>query len=334
MRSYRKVESELLLPVYINKKPSTNMNPSPVYVGIDIAKKTLAVSAPGMKKQYTNTPLGHAQLIQALPENAHVVMEATGGYERDLSLCLHAKAIAVSVVNPRHVRDFAKAMGQLAKSDNIDAQMIVAFARAKVPRPDSAPSQRQIELEELMARREQLVALRSIELNRREHHRQKLLKVRADKLIATIEVQIEEIEAKVRELIESEASLKSKRARMLQVEGIGEITAASVPAFVPELGRVDRSQAAALVGVAPFVCESGMERGKSHIWGGRANVRTCFYMAALTAIRNNRILRDFYQRLRAAGKPGKVAIVAVMRKLVCLLNHRVSTKEWGGRKIW
>lgn len=304
------------------------MNPPPVYVGIDIAKKTLAVSAAGMKKEYTNTPLGHAQLIKALPEAAHVVMEATGGYERALCLSLHANAITVSVVNPRHVRDFAKAMGQLAKSDNIDAKMIVLFAQAKHPASDQAPPQSIVELEELMARREQLVALRTIELNRKEHHRQKLIKVRADKLIITLEVQIEEIEAKVREVIENEASLKAKRARMLQVEGIGEITVASVLAFVPELGCVGRGQAAALVGVAPFVCESGMERGKRHVWGGRANVRTCFYMAALTAIRDNRILRDFYKRLRAAGKPGKVAIVAVMRKLVCLLNQLLKNPDF------
>ncbi len=107
----------------------------------------------------------------------------------------------------------------------------------------------------------------------------------------------------------------------MQVEGIGEITVASVLAFMPELGSLSRPQAAALLGVAPYVCESGMERGKRHVWGGRANVRTCFYMAAMTAMRDNRILREFYQRLRKAGKPGKVAIVAVMRKLICLLNH-------------
>jgi len=304
------------------------MNPAPVYIGVDVAKKALAVCGKGLKKEYTNTSMGHAWFIKALPENAHVVMEATGGYERALSLALHAAAIPLSVINPRHIRNFAKAMGQLAKSDHIDAQMIVQFANAKRPVADEAPSQSQVELEEIMARREQLVALRTIEVNRRGHHRQKLLQVRADKLIITLDLQIEELEEKARELIANEASLKNKQARMLQVEGIGEITAANVLAFMPELGSISRAQAAALLGVAPFVCESGMERGKRHIWGGRANVRACFYMAAMTAMRDNRILRNFYQRLRAAGKPGKVAIVAVMRKLICLLNHILKNPDF------
>lgn len=304
------------------------MNPDPVYIGIDVAKKTLAVCGKGMKKEYTNTPMGHAWLIKALPENAHIVMEATGGYERGISLALHAAEIPLSVLNPRHVRDFAKAMGQLAKSDNIDAKIITQFAQARKPAADDAPSQTQIELEEIMARRAQLVELRSMEVNRREHHRLKLLKVRAEKLIITIDLQIEELEAKARELIANEATLKSKRERMLQVEGIGEITAASVLAFIPELGTLTRGQAAALLGVAPFVCESGMERGKRHIWGGRANMRACFYMAAMTAMRDNRILREFYNRLRDAGKPGKVAIVAVMRKLICLLNHMLKNPHF------
>ena len=302
----------------INHPPSPA---SPAYVGIDVAKRELALCGPGMKKLHTNTPLGHAGLIKALPPNAHVVMEATGGYERALALALHAKAIPVSVLNPRHVRDFAKSMGQLAKSDNIDAQIIVAFAQTKKPRADAPPSQSLLQLEELMARREQLVALRTSEKNRQEHHRQKLLQVRADKLLITIELQIEELEQKVQEIIAADPELKHKRERMLQVEGVGEITVASVLAFMPELGHIGRAQAAALLGVAPYICESGMERGKRHVWGGRANLRTCFYMAAMTAMRDNRVLRAFYQRLRAAGKPGKVAIVAVMRKLICLLNH-------------
>lgn len=304
------------------------MNPDPVYIGIDVAKKTLAVCGKGMKKEYTNTPIGHAWLIKALPANAHVVMEATGGYERGISLALHAGQIPLSVLNPRHVRDFAKAMGQLAKSDNIDAKIITQFAQTRKPVANSAPSQTQIELEEIMARRAQLVELRSMEVNRREHHRLKLLKVRADKLIITLDLQIEELEAKAREIIASESVLQDKKARMLQVEGIGEITATSVLAFIPELGTLTRAQAAALLGVAPFVCESGMERGKRHIWGGRAHMRACFYMAAMTAMRDNRILREFYGRLRDAGKPGKVAIVAVMRKLVCLLNHMLKNPHF------
>jgi len=304
------------------------MNSDPVYIGIDVAKKTLAVCGKGMKKEYTNTPMGHAWLIKALPENAHVVMEATGGYEKGMRFALHAAAISLSVVNPRHVRNFARAMGQLAKNDNIDAQMIVHFAQARKPVADDAPSQTQIELEEIMARRAQLVELRSMEVNRREHHRLKLLQSRADKLIITIDLQIEELEAKARELIANEATLKSKRERMLQVEGIGEITAASLLAFIPELGTLTRGQAAALLGVAPFTRESGAERGKRRISGGRAQVRACFYMAAMTSMRDNRILRELYKRLRDAGKPGKVAIVAVMRKLICLLNHMLKNPQF------
>lgn len=304
------------------------MNTNPDYIGIDVAKKTLAVCGKGMEKEYPNTSAGYARMIKALPANMHVVMEATGGYERGVSLALHAARIPVSVLNPRHVRDFAKAMGQLAKSDDIDAKIITRFAQIRKPVADSAPSQAQIELEEIMARRSQLVGLRMMETSRREHHRHKLLKARADKLIRILDLQIKELEAKAREIIAKESILQEKKIRMLQVEGIGEITAASVLAFIPELGTLTRAQAAALLGVAPFVCESGMERGKRHIWGGRAQLRACLYMAAMTAMRDNRILSEFYRRLRDAGKPGKVAIVAVMRKLICLLNHMLKKPQF------
>jgi len=172
-----------------------------------------------------------------------------------------------------------------------------------------------------MTRRGQLVTLHNIESNRLEHYFDARIAKDARKMLASIKTQIKKLDAMAAELIAADEALQYKANRLTQVEGIGPVTSASLLAFMPELGNLKRNQAAALMGLAPFVCDSGTERGRRHVWGGRSHVRAALYMSALHAMIRNPVLRKFYQRLKAAGKPSKVAITAVMRKLIVLLNH-------------
>jgi len=302
--------------------------PAAVYIGIDVAKATLALAHPGLKPEYPNTLKGHAAIIKALPPNAHVVMESTGGYQRAFVRSLHTHEVTLSVVNARQVRDFAKSMGQLAKSDNIDAAIITLFAQSKKPRADKKPSPNQFALEEIMTRRGQLVTLHNIESNRLEHYFEARIAKDARKMLASIKTQIKKLDAMAAELIAADETLQYKANRLTQVEGIGPVTSASLLAFMPELGNLKRNQAAALLGLAPFVCDSGTERGRRHVWGGRSHVRAALYMSALHAMIRNPVLRKFYERLKAAGKSSKVAITAVMRKLIILLNHLLAKPDF------
>jgi len=255
-------------------------------------------------------------------------MESTGGYQRAFVRTLHAHDIAQSVVNARQVRDFAKSMGQLAKSDAIDAGIITLFAQSMKPRADKKPTPNQFTLEEIMTRRGQLVALCNIESNRLEHYFEPRIAKDAKKLLASIQTQIKKLDAMATELIAADDVLKHKASRLTQVEGIGPVTSASLLAFMPELGNLKRNQAAALLGLAPFVCDSGTERGRRHVWGGRSHVRAALYMSALHAMIRNPVLSKFYKHLKAAGKPSKVAITAVMRKLIVLLNHLLAKPDF------
>jgi len=309
-------------------QPNAPHQSSALYIGVDVAKATLALNFPGFKDEYPNTHKGHLAIINMLPKDAHVVMESTGGYQRAFVRALHAQSIPVSVANARQVRDFAKATGQLAKSDAIDAKIITRFAQSIKPRPDKRPTPNELKLEEIMNRRQQLVELCNIEGNRLEHYFDPQIIKAAKKLLAYLKAQIKKIEAMAKELIEADALLKTKAERLMLVPGVGLVTSASLLAFMPELGRLKRNQAAALLGVAPFVCDSGTERGRRHIWGGRAHLRALLYMSALHAMMRNRVLKEFYQRLKAAGKPSKVAITAVMRKLIVLLNHLLANPDF------
>ncbi len=310
-------------------KPQPNaIHQSALYIGVDVSKATLALSFPGFRDEYPNTHKGHLAIINKLPAGAHIVMESTGGYQRAFVRALHAQSVAVSVVNARQVRDFAKAMGQLAKSDAIDAKIITLFAQSIKPRPDKRPTPNEFKLEEIMSRRQQLVELSNIEGNRLEHYFEGQIIKDAKKLLAHLKAQIKKLETMAKEIIEADAPLKAKAERLMLVPGVGLVTSASLLAFMPELGRLKRNQAAALLGLAPFVCDSGTERGRRHIWGGRAHLRALLYMSALHAMIRNRHLREFYQRLKAAGKPSKVAITAVMRKLIILLNHLLANPDF------
>jgi len=304
------------------------MSPSPVYIGVDVSKRTLETQGPSLLHEYLNVPQGHAKIIKSLPQHdAHVVMEATGDYQRGFVHALHRAGIKVSVVNARHVRDFAKSMGQNAKTDKIDAAMIARYASAKSPRPDPVPSEAQLRLTEMVCRRGQLVEARVMETNRLEHYYVPAVRKQAQATIEFLNQKIAELEKLIKSEIASDETLKMNFDRLCQADGIGFIVATALLAYMPELGKVGRKEAAALLGVAPFICESALRGRCRQIFGGRAAARSVVYMAALTAVRKNTILKAFYKNLRAK-KPFKVAIVAVMRKLIMLLNHMLKNPDF------
>jgi transposase len=301
---------------------------NPVYIGVDVAKATLALHGARMPAEVSNDGDGHRRLLRALPPGAHVVLEATGGYERALVLALHDAQVALSVLNPRQVRDFARAQGRLAKTDKIDAAVLAAFGACMRPSPDTPPKPAEVALAELVSRREQMLAWRVAEQNRAAHHRLANVRAQAKSLAKTLEKEIKRLETWISEAMETDSALKSRYDRLQQVQGVGPVVAASLLGQIPELGTLDRCKTAALVGVAPFNCDSGPQRGQRHIRAGRAAPRATLYMAALTASFHNPILKTFYQRLRARGKPFKLAITAVMRKLIILLNHILKNPDF------
>ena len=304
------------------------MSQSTVYVGVDVSKKHLDVSAPGISRQYPNTAKGFSRILKAIPCDAHIVMEATGGYERAFIQALHKAKRKVSLANPRHVRDFAKSMGELAKSDKIDAAMIARFAACKQPAAAPVPAPSRLRLSEMVIRREQLLEVRLSEANRNDHQTMPIVEKQTKVLLKLLDKQVKELTKLIAKEIEADELLKAKAERIREVDGIGLIVSATILADMPELGSLSRTEAAALLGVAPFVCDSGKYKGSRRIYGGRAGLRSAIYMAALTAARKNPIHKAFYQKLRAAGKPFKVAMVAVMRKLVVLLNHLLANPDF------
>ena len=306
------------------------------YAGVDVAKDTveLALGPNASVESFANEPSGHEAIVKRLREHevALVVLEASGGYEFALACAGQAAGLAVAVINPRQARDFAKAMGYLAKTDAIDARVLAQLAQVIAAHPNrerfvkvlaGAEQQR---LQALVLRRTQLIGMLAAE-------RQRLATSHAaarksiERLIAAIRKQLEDIEAQLATHIERH---HADLAALLQsAGGVGPATTAVLIAELPELGRLHGRQIAALVGVAPFNRDSGKMRGKRMISGGRAQVRRSLYMAALVATRYNPAIARFYQRLLAAGKPKKLALVACMRKLLTILNAMVrSGKPW------
>jgi transposase len=224
------------------------------------------------------------------------------------------------VVNPRQVRDFARGLGILAKTDRIDAHVIARFAQQVRPRIAAPLSPQAAELEQLVTRRRQLVGLRTAELNRLQALSSKSVRKSVQKMVDLLRKEIRHLDAAILALVESDDDWKDKRDRLGSVPGVGPVTAASLLAELPELGQVNRQEIAALVGVAPFNRDSGRFRGKRSIWGGRASVRRVLYMATLTARTHNPTLKAFANRLQKAGKPFKVIMTACMRKLLTILN--------------
>jgi transposase len=306
-----------------NTSALMNEKTAPVHAGLDVAKASLQLHLQGKSHDLPNTPAGHAQMIKHLAAvpGSHVICEATGGYERGVVAALHAAQVPVSVLNPARVRQFARASGQLAKTDPIDAAVLTAFGRAFAPEATAARTAVEIKMLALTTRRLQLLELRVAEAQRADTCADPALRKLFTAWLTQVEKQAAKVEALIEELLGAETKLAGQVQRLDDISGVGRVTAVMVLATMPELGRLNRGQAAALAGLCPYNRDSGKWAGKRCISGGRAEVRRALYMAALSASRCNPLLKAFYERLIAAGKPAKVALTALMRKLIVLMNH-------------
>lgn len=304
-----------------------------VVVGIDVAKATLDVAWYGQEQvsSFGNDEVGLGLLIKRLQVAAPklIVMEASGGYESLAAGRLGAAGFAVAVVNARQARDFARATGLLAKTDRIDAKMLAHFGTAVSLRIEPLQDPQREELEALLMRRRQLVDMLAAERQRlaQAHHKRVLKDLKAT--IAFLEKHLGRADKDLGQWIETSALWKARDALLQSVPGVGNTLSRTLIARLPELGTLSNRDISALVGVAPISRDSGQFRGQRHIAGGRADVRTVLYMASISAIRCNPVIKAFYQRLREKGKPAKVALVACMRKLITILNTMIKTNtKW------
>lgn len=294
-----------------------------IYTGLDIAKLNLQLHLAGRIHDLPNTTTGHRRLCKlvAAQPGGHVICEATGGYERDVVAALQAAKIPVSILNPARVRHFARAQGQRAKTDNIDAAVLTAYGQALQPKPTAPRAEQEQQLTELVRRRVQLSDALVAQRLQAQQLSLPVLQRQAKSLIRRLEQEIQQIEAQLHALRTQVPALNQRAQKLETIKGVGAVTALGMLAELPELGTLNRGQAAALAGLAPHPRDSGQWHGRRTIGGGRPQVRRALYMAALVAARSNQQLKAFYQRLRLAGKPAKVALTAVMRKLVVLMNH-------------
>lgn len=294
-----------------------------VFIGIDVAKAHLdvAVRPDGDTWRVANDASGIAALVARLDQLCPtlVVLEATGGYERPVTASIVAAGLPVAVVNPRQIRDFAKATGKLAKTDTLDAHVLAHFADVVRPAPRPLPDANTQMLAAILARRRQLVAMLTAEQNRL-HTAPTAIRERIGAHIAWLEAELKEIGTELAQTIADDPTWRERDALLRSVPGVGPVLATTLLAELPQLGTLTRQQVAALAGVAPLNRDSGTRRGIRTVWGGRARVRGALYMAALVATRYNPVIRAFYARLCAAGKPKKVALTACMRKLLTILN--------------
>jgi transposase len=294
-----------------------------VYLGVDIAKAYLDAAIGNEKSRFSNDALGHRQLInwiKQMPASVQVICEPSGGYERAFVRALVGAQLKISLVPANRVRQFARAKGILAKTDRIDAKLLCAFGEAMQPGTISASQLEQQHLRELESQRRHLTHLLVMEQNRAARMSDLCVCKMNRRLITQIKKQIEQLDRLIKGHIDQSHELSAKAAKLTAISGVGARTAALLLAQLPELGELNRREIAALVGVAPFNRDSGRMRGKRAIYGGRKPVRHGLYMAALVAAHHNPILRNFYLRLRAAGKPAKLALTATMRKLLIVLN--------------
>jgi transposase len=292
-------------------------------VGIDVSKHTLDIfdDAVGRPERIANAPQPITeQVARWRCGNAFVVFEATGVYDRQLAEALHRAGVRFARINPARARDFARARGRLAKTDAIDAHMLAGFARTMAPSCEPAPDPVRNALSLLAKRRDQLVHMRAQEKNRRSETRDPLMIESIARLIDFLDGEVKAIEARIETLIKAEPAVSDDARLMRSAPGIGPVACMQLIAQMPELGRVGPKQVAALAGLAPLNVDSGQYRGRRAIGGGRKRVRDALYMAALNAVRRDNLIKAFYQRLRIAGKPAKLALVAVARKLLTILN--------------
>jgi len=297
----------------------------PVHVGADISKDIIQLGSLSLAlpASIPNTPAGFRALLKIMaksPSPLHIVCEATGPYHKAFVDALHQAQVTVSVLNPRLSRDFARARGKLAKTDAIDALLLADYGQTMQPSPTPQPEAHMTLLDDLITRRAQLVDDRARESNRLSQTTCPDTLASLRKHLRHLDGQIKYLLARISEVIKSTPVLHAKVDLLVEVQGVGSLTASALLASLPELGTLSKNEVASLAGLAPFNRDSGTFRGKRSIYGGRIGVRCALYMAALSASRSNPILKAFYQRLKAAGKPHKVAIVAVMRKLLIYLN--------------
>jgi transposase len=292
-------------------------------VGIDVSKRRLDIfdEAIGTAESIANAPQPITeQVARWRCGNVFVVFEATGVYDRELAAQLRQAGIRFARINPARARDFARASGRLAKTDAIDARMLAAFARTMLPPADPAPEPARSALALLAKRRDQLVLMRAQEKNRRSEAHDQAIIEDMTRLIDFLDGEIVMIEARIKALIEAEPAIAESARLLRSAPGVGPVACMQLIAQMPELGQVGPKQVAALAGLAPINVDSGTHRGTRTIGGGRKRVRDALYMAALNAVRRHGSFRTFYQRLRTAGKPAKLALIAVARKLLTTLN--------------
>lgn len=307
------------------KTPTTPA--TPVYFGVDVAKAELVADCQGTIRRFENNPKGVALLLKAVSKATpvpHLVCEATAGYEQPLALAALSKGIRISIVPPQRVRSLAKSSGKFAKSDPIDARLLSHYGTVNTPEPSKPKDPARQQLDHLMRARSELMESLQREMNRSEHHAcPRVVKI-FKSLAATYQKQIRALDTAIAKLVASDPGLSGADAVLRKVTGVGPQTSRSLLAFMPELGLVGRRSAAALAGLAPYDRDSGRVKGKRHIQGGRSQVRRSLHMAAVVASSHNPELKKFYDRLMQAGKPFKVAIVAVTRKLLVYLNSQMA----------
>ena len=312
-------------------KPASARKGTPMFIGIDVSKEWLDIAwadqRPAQRCENLQTPIQELACQWALRPPTLIVLEATGGYERLAVAVLMAAGLPVAVVNPRQARDFAKATGRLAKTDAIDAQVLALFAQAVRPPVRATPDEKSLELQELVARRRQLVQTRTAESNRLQQARAPHVRRSIEAVIQFLDQQLDDLEKQLQQAIESSPAWQAKADLLKSVPGVGDQTARMLIAQLPELGQLSRQQVAALTGLAPLNRDSGTMRGQRTTWGGRADVRATLFMACLVAVRHNPRLRAHYQKLLAAGKRKKVALVACMRKLITILNAMLREQQ-------
>ena len=304
-----------------------------IFVGIDVGKDRLDVAIRPLGQHFVvaNDQAGLADLVTRLKAGPPrlIVLEASGGYERPAAIALIERGWPVAVVNPRQTRKFAQATGRLAKTDRIDAAVLAHFADAVRPAARAVVDGTTGELQTLLSRRRQLVVMKNAEKQRLGKASDPVTRRSFKAMVTSLDKQLKVIDKAIGRLIEADPALAKKLERLKTVPGIGEVSACTLLAELPELGQASRHEIAALTGVAPISRDSGRYRGKRRIQGGRVEVRAPLYMATLVAIRHNPIIRPFYRRLRAAGKPAKVALVACMRKLLTMLNAMLRDgRDW------
>lgn len=296
------------------------------YIGLDVSKSfvDIYILPEKIHFQISNDRNGLKTLLKKIKNKQGLaVLEATGGYEKLAAETLHQAGINTVVANPRQIRQFARSMGYLAKTDKLDAEILAKFADRIRPEPRPMKSKKQQQLSELYQRKIQLDKMLTQEKNRLEHAT-KNTRQDIQSVINFLEKRLEKIEKKIQDAISNNEILAKKSTILRNIGGVGPKVSAAVLAGLPELGNIEHKPLAALVGVAPFCCDSGNMRGKRAVWGGRSHVRRSLYMAALVATRHNKKIKEFYQRLLGAGKPKKVALVACMHKLLRIMNARIA----------